>query len=71
MINFIRLMENRHWKQNCRMYLAKKKKAKEDKYDLLVLEICLVEMTILLGYLIGEPLTMFVLLYRELVPGNS
>ncbi|KAL0561491.1 hypothetical protein IC582_001919 [Cucumis melo] len=32
-----------HWKRNCPKYLAEKKKAKQGKYDLLVLETCLVE----------------------------
>ena len=32
-----------HWKRNCPKYLAEKKKEKAGKYDLLVLETCLVE----------------------------
>lgn len=32
-----------HWKRNCPKYLAEKRKAKEGKYDLLILETILVE----------------------------
>ena len=37
--------ENAHWKRNCPKYLAEKKteKTQKGKYDLLVVEICLVE----------------------------
>ena len=37
--------ENRHWKRNCLKYLTEKKaeKAQQGNYDLLVVEICLVE----------------------------
>ena len=37
--------ENKHWKRNCPKYLVEKKveKAQQGKYDLLVVEICLVE----------------------------
>ncbi|TYK10335.1 DNA-binding protein HEXBP-like [Cucumis melo var. makuwa] len=59
-----------HWKTNCPKYLVKKKE-NEGKYDLLVLETCLVENDHNAGYLIQEPLTMFVLLYKKLVPSSS
>ena len=32
-----------HWKRNCKKYLSEVKNKKQGKYDLLVLEACLVE----------------------------
>ncbi|KAA0067076.1 gag/pol protein [Cucumis melo var. makuwa] len=62
-----------HWKRSCPKYLAKKKE-KEGKYDLLILETCLVENDQNATWMdIGKeaaPLTMFVL-YKKLVPSSS
>ena len=60
-----------HWKRNCPKYLAEKKKAKQGKCDLLVLETCLVENDDSAWIIDSSATNHVVLHFRELVPGGS
>ena len=64
--------ENKHWKRNCPKYLAKKKaeKTQQGKYDLLVVEICLVEYDNSTWILDLGATIIFVLFTRKLAPGE-
>ena len=61
-----------HWKRNCPKYLVDKKAGKENqgKYDLMVLETCIVENNDSTWILDSEA-TNHVLIFKKLVPGNN